>query len=143
MAKNARPIEGARKNDQQGRHGEADQRREGDEGDLGARDRHRIDAGRDVEHQRQRRQHDNPAQRRHVDRMAQLGQSEAPVPHLYSAEGEGGVGDEAGRAEAEGHVVVDADHVSAQPLIDVGPCDPRAGTGVGVAVKVGHGRKSS
>jgi hypothetical protein len=73
--------------------------------------------------------------------MAQLGQSEAPVPHLYSAEGEGGVGDEASHAEAEGHVVVDADHVSAQPLIDVGPCDPRAGTGVGVAVKVGHGEE--
>jgi hypothetical protein len=73
--------------------------------------------------------------------MAQLGQSEAPVPYLYRAEGEGGVGDEAGHAEAEGHVVVDADHVSAPPLIDVGPCDPRAGTGVGVAVKVGHGEE--
>ena len=73
--------------------------------------------------------------------MAELGQPKAPVAHLYGAEREGGVGDEAGHAEAEGHVVVDADHVGAQTLIDVGPCDPRAVTGVGVAVKVGHGEE--
>ena len=127
---------------EQRRHRQADQRREGDEGVAGGRHRHRIDAGGDVEHQRERREHDQPAQRRDIDRMAEIGQRQAPAFRLDRAELEGRPGDQPGHAEPEGHVVVDADHVGAQALIDgdAGPCEPRAGTRVGVAVIVGHGR---
>ena len=61
--------------------------------------------------------------------MAEVGQRQTPALRLDSAELERAVGHEPGHAEAEGHVVVDADHIGAQALIDggcAGPCDPRA-----------------
>ena len=53
---------------------------------------------------------------------------------------EGEVGDDAGQAEAERHVIVNAEHIGAQALVDRsgGPGDASAGAGVGVAVIVGH-----
>ena len=53
----------------------------------------------------------------------------------------GGTGDHAGQAETERHVIVYADHIGAQALIDragAGPGEASAVAGVGEAVIVGH-----
>ena len=53
-------------------------------------------------------------------------------------------GDDAGQAQAKRHVVVNAEHIGAQALVDRngGPGDASAGAGVGVAVIVGHQKTS-
>ena len=74
--------------------------------------------------------------------MAEVGQRQPPVARIDRAKRERGVGHQPGHAEAEGHVVVNADHIGAEALIDgdAGPCVPRAGARAGVTVIVGHER---
>jgi hypothetical protein len=74
--------------------------------------------------------------------MAEVGQRQTPVAHIDRAEREGAIGHQSGHAEPEGHVVIDADHIGPEALIDgdAGPCEPRAVTRIGVAVIVGHER---
>ena len=71
-----------------------------------------------------------------------LGQRQAAGFRLDRAELEREPSHQPGHAEPEGHVVVNADHVGPEALIDgdAGPCEPRAETRVGVAVIVGHER---
>ena len=74
--------------------------------------------------------------------MAEVGQRQAPVARIDRAKREGGIGHQSGHAEPEGHVVVDADHIGPEALIDgdAGPCVSRAGARAGVTVIVGHER---
>ena len=63
-----------------------------------------------------------------------------PVADLTTPSLIGEEGDDAGQAQAKRHVIVNAEHIGAQALVDRsgGPGDASAGAGVGVAVIVGH-----
>ena len=105
-----------------------------------------VNPEREEEHEGERRQHDDIAQRRAVDRDAERCQRDAAhvggdigtaVRHREVVRHEGG---DAGQDEADDHVIVDAQHIAAQPLID------RRASGLGgalapaygVAIPVGH-----
>jgi hypothetical protein len=90
---------------------------------------HALDPETQEQHGYKRGQRDQPDQRRAGDL-------------LVEAAGDGDGGDKPGQAEADRHVVVDRQHVAAQPGIDGGPAKPsfaRRTAGIGVDI---HGISS-
>src|ERR1700760_3187869 len=74
--------------------------------------------------------------------MTEVGQRQTPAARVSRAKREGGVSRQPGYAEPDGHVVVNADHIGPEALIDgnAGPCVSRTGARAGVTVIVGHER---
>ncbi len=76
------------------------------------------------EDEAERRQHDDPDQRRAGDRLVKTGRS-------------GGVSDDTRQCEAAGHVTIDALHIGAQAFIDLGANVGRRAHSKGISLGVG------
>ena len=89
-----------------------------------------VDAHGEEEHESKRREHDDPAQRASVDGRAETGQAHAAQPgdglrrvvgyrqHIRAK------GSHARDGESQHHVVVDAQHICAKALVDLGCAGP-------------------
>ncbi len=98
-------------------------------------------------HEGERRQHHDIAQRTAINRAPNAVSDMRPI---WATACDGSAGDrehvnaerdQPGQGEADHHVVVHAEHVRAQALVDfgaTGPCDALAPAGACVAVEVGH-----
>jgi len=103
-------------------------------------DRHAAHARAEHEDEGERRQHDHPTQRRGVDRLSE-GRQRHRAAGLGDSHHVNAQRGRAGDGEADAHIVVDAEHIGPQALIDFRrrrPADATIVTDAPFAVEVRH-----
>ena len=126
-------------NHQQERHRQADQPGEDQKQRARGRRGYCVGASAQEKHEAERREYDHPAQRAHVNRVAERRQGQTASGVVSHGEHLRAERDKAGDPQTQRHVIVDTEHIGAQALVYLrSRLSGDVGAEARIAVVIGH-----